>query len=635
MNHKLKVLFIRNFVLAITGKLLLIIGFGFMCIFMTLPVCGAEDEEVFIENGYSFIIENGSAVITAYSGSGGEINIPWSLGGVEVTEIRTKVFADNELITTVNLPNSITKIGQAAFSGCTNLLNIRLSSRVGYLSDDLFKNCTSLSSILIPDRVSGIGNNVFTGCTGLTYVYFESTRRLSSIGTGAFQGTPWFEQQKDEFVIVGNGVLIKYNGTAKQITLPWNAYYVADAFTNNTQIEEITLAEWTKGILVNAFSGCSSLKTVKFGEWVTAIGSRAFENCSALESVVLPDKIQAIGSYAFAGCQNLKNVSLPKGLIKLQPGTFKDCKSLQSLILPDLVNEIGANAFENCWALEFIQIGGEVEKIGKAAFIGCSALTSLILPDKLKEIGAGAFQNCGFKNILLPKGLQIIEPNLFSGCNRLEKIALPDSLISIDETAFPDSVTLFQIPDKASLPEKERIMAGKDTTSFVEKYVQNHDLHYEFLPVSTGFYEMKRSVDSGTFTILRTLKDYQTSIIIPSYFDGSSVTKIGTAAFQDHSLLESVVIREPIEEIMDWAFSYCTNLKEVYIGESVHVIGADAFSGDSSLETAFIPPSVQTFGERAFKDCPLLTILGKPGSAAESFAKSNGIPFKAGITESE
>ncbi|MHC1773554.1 MAG: leucine-rich repeat domain-containing protein [Flexilinea sp.] len=605
---------------------------GILWICLSIPVVGADEPPILIENGYSFVIENGSAIITGYSGPGGEVNVPWSLGGMEVIEIRARAFAGNETLIIVNLPNSIRKIGQAAFSGCTKMLNIRLSARIVNLPDEVFKDCIMLGSILIPERVSSIGYNAFNGCSGLTYIYFEGTRRLKTIGAGAFHATPWFEQQKEEFVIVGNGVLIKYNGSAKQVTLPWNAFYIADAFENNTVIEEVILAEWTKGILTNAFRGCSSLKTIKFGEWVSAIGLRAFENCTSLETIVLPERVKTIGSYAFAGCQNLKDLLLPQQLLKLQTGVFKDCKSLQSIILPESVNEIGANAFENCWSLEFLQMGKKVEKIGKAAFSGCSGLTSIQLPDSVIEIGSGAFQNCGLRTINLPDGVLKLESGLFTGCFQLKKIGLSVSLISIDETAFPDSIPQLMLQDKNSLPGKEKILENSDGSSLPERFVQDHGLQYEYKSIKTNLYEFKQDVDSGTYTIVQNFQNDWREIIIPSLFNGIPVTGIGTGAFQDQPLLETVVIGDSHEKIMDWAFSYCPKLKEVAIGKSVKMIGANAFSGDSLLEIVVIPPSVQTFGERAFMDCPLLTIVGAAGSAAESFARMNGIPFRAELS---
>ena len=65
------------------------------------------------------------------------------------------------------------------------------------------------------------------------------------------------------------------------------------------------------------------------------------------------------------------------------------------------------------------------------------------------------------------------------------------------------------------------------------------------------------------------------------------------------------------------------------IPPSVSDIGDYAFSGCTSLKKAVIPDSVQNIVDTAFSDCPGLTIYGKPGSAAEEYARTRDIPFKS------
>lgn len=85
--------------------------------------------------------------------------------------------------TTVNLPNSITDIGNSAFSGCTGLTSIALPSSLITIGSSAFVNCTGLTSLNL-SNVSQIGNSAFSGCTGLTQIVFPLE---GDINENAFQ----------------------------------------------------------------------------------------------------------------------------------------------------------------------------------------------------------------------------------------------------------------------------------------------------------------------------------------------------------------------------------------------------------------------------------------------------------------
>lgn len=592
------------------------------CLLITLPAYAEMEPELRNQDGYNYLIINGAAIITGYNGPGGEITIPWSLGGVEVKEIRADSFAGNETIVTVNIPGSVKKIGRRAFAGCPNLINILLPSAIETLEESTFENSGRLASILIPGTVRSIERNTFKGCASLFYVYFQSTGLLSFVGEDAFQDTPWLAMQTDEFVIVANSVLIQYNGSAKAVMLPWNAYYIGNAFENNTEIEKVILAEWTIGILPNAFRGSSSLRSVEFNANIEFIGAAAFEGCTNLTEVLLPDTVKTIGQRAFANCPNLQKVTLSQKLTRLEPRIFQNCKSLQSIIIPDTVTEIGSSAFENCWSLNFLGLGSGLTKIGRRAFAGTAALNSILLPETLREIGSGAFADCGLKTVTLPEGITTLQPELFNGCFQLTQISLPASIITIDDSTFPALMPLIVLPDQISAPD---ITADPKP---IEQFVQKNQLTFQYAPLDTDVYRFKQDPISNSYTLLQALQTMPEQWEAPEAFNGMPVTKIGTAAFQAQELLRFVEIGNSYTEIGDWAFSFCPNLQTVTIGQSVQQIGADAFSGDESLESVVIPPSVKTIGERAFSGCPNLTIIGAAGSAAETFAQINKISFR-------
>ena len=162
-----------------------------------------------------------------------------------------------------------------------------------------------------------------------------------------------------------------------------------------------------------------------------------------------------------------------------------------------------------------------------------------------------------------------------------------------------------------------------------------------------------RSADADYHMSGGTLTSYdgdKSSVSIPSSVQGTPVTAIGAGAFSGNTSVRSVSIPSGVTQIGQEAFSDCTNLSSVSMPSTLDRIGIGAFYGCSSLKTvavpagtstisdeAFaqcsalksirIPPSVSYIADDAFDGCNNLTIQCKAGSAAESYAIENGIPY--------
>ena len=84
------------------------------------------------------------------------------------------------------IPDSVTNIGDYAFSGCWSLSSVVIPDSVTSIGDYAFWNCRSLTDIVIPDSVTSIGESAFKNCISLKS--FEIPSSVSSIGFGAFDG---------------------------------------------------------------------------------------------------------------------------------------------------------------------------------------------------------------------------------------------------------------------------------------------------------------------------------------------------------------------------------------------------------------------------------------------------------------
>ncbi len=121
---------------------------------------------------FTYSISNSAATITGYTGAGGEVVIPDMLGGYPVKTIGQYAFKDSTAITGITVPNSVTRIGYAAFEGCTGLLKVKIGNHVKTINELAFGDCTGIKNIIIPANVTKINGNAFYGCFGLEKVFF-------------------------------------------------------------------------------------------------------------------------------------------------------------------------------------------------------------------------------------------------------------------------------------------------------------------------------------------------------------------------------------------------------------------------------------------------------------------------------
>ena len=107
------------------------------------------------------------------------INIPNS-----VTSIGEGAFGYCSVLTSVIIGNSVTSIGMDAFRGCFGLTSVAIGNSVTSIGDFAFESCTGLTSVTIPNSVTSIGEYAFHVCMGLTHVIIGKS--VTKIGYGAF-----------------------------------------------------------------------------------------------------------------------------------------------------------------------------------------------------------------------------------------------------------------------------------------------------------------------------------------------------------------------------------------------------------------------------------------------------------------
>jgi hypothetical protein len=141
---------------------------------------GMDNEELDIELNYTGGIPDGTFYNKSFFKA---IN----LDGRGITKIGKSVFESCKNFTSINFSQtSIKIIDNRAFYNCINLPEINMPASITQIGDYTFSNCTSLTTFNIPESVKSIGKYAFSGCTGLTRVNLVNNG-LTAIGEFAFK----------------------------------------------------------------------------------------------------------------------------------------------------------------------------------------------------------------------------------------------------------------------------------------------------------------------------------------------------------------------------------------------------------------------------------------------------------------
>lgn len=235
-------------------------------------------------------------------------------------------YTEEEGVTEAVIPYKVKAIGGEAFYGCTNLKSVTIPRSVKTIGCCAFADCSNLKSITIPDSVTSIDDCAFYGCSNLTSVSIPDS--VTSISGNAFEGTKWFSEYPDDFVIRENGILFAYKGKENILSIPDSVTNIGDdAFYKCKCLTGITIPNSVISIGYNAFESCSNLTSVTIPNSVTSIGKRAFLECRSLTSIVIPDSVISIGDNAFEGC-NFSSFTIPKTVRKVGRDSFRGCKEI-------------------------------------------------------------------------------------------------------------------------------------------------------------------------------------------------------------------------------------------------------------------------------------------------------------------
>ncbi len=303
---------------------------------------------------------------TSYNSYSGSVVIPEEVTFMnrtrKVTSIGYRAFYNCRSLTSVTIPNSVTSIGEFAFSGCSSLTSVHITDLAAWCkitfgdnplnyAHHLYLNNEEITNLVIPESVTSIGGSAFSGCSGLTSVTIPNS--VTSIGERAFSSCRSLTSVTipNSVTSIGSEAFYRCSGLTS-VTIPNSVTSIGDgAFYNCSSLTSVTIPGSVTSIGRSAFSGCSGLTSVTIPNSVTSIGEFAFYGCSGLTSVTIPNSVTSIGRGAFSGCSGLTSVTIPNSVTSIEEQAFRGCSGLTSLTIGNSVTSIGGWAFSKCSGL--------------------------------------------------------------------------------------------------------------------------------------------------------------------------------------------------------------------------------------------------------------------------------------------
>ena len=475
--------------------------------------------------------------------------------------------------------------------------------------------------------------------------------------------------------------------------LTWELSGEADALTLTINGEG-AMADYSEDAGAPWEKSAANIVTVCISDSVTEIGSYAFAGCGSIEELSLSENISSIGDNAFLDCDSLNKIyyagtqeawdSLAQNLIpegvevvcargseiavrKVMLGTQEsELEVGKQLQLTATIEPEDATNKNVTWSSSSEEVA-TVDENGLVTGVSAGTVTvsvftedghysdELIITVTNKEGMEIASGTCGdnltwkltgtdddmtltisgtgemtrynmptdvpwgsygehIKSIEIEEGVTKLGENAFRGCTGLTSIEIPEGVQSIDWYVFSDCSNLKSI----TLPDSLKVVAAGafNGCSPEKKYFNNIETWLNLSGSIPG--ELYINGEALTEVIIpegtEELRDYLfsgckqlKSIVIPY-----GVKSIGEACFSRCSNLTSIELPEGVTEIEEYAFSKCTSLTSINLPDGVKTIGENCFDSCSSLTSIELPEGVTDLGKYTFSNCKGLTRIELP-----------------------
>ncbi len=547
------------------------------------------------------------------------------------------------------------------------------------IADSAFEYTPALVSVELPDTVTRIGKDAFKDCENLEK--FNAPRDLVEIGTDAFDGTKWIDNQPSGAVVVGT-LLYTYNGSmepdsiivASEESPEYSAGHTGDIIVLGN------LSALTDGV----FAEQENLVYAEIPEGFHEIKDELFRDCTGLEEVVLPNGLKTIGVSSFEGCYSLDTINFPNSIETIKDFAFLGTSITGTLELPTDLKTIGSGAFQNDKKITKVVMPYGLDTIPSSLFSGCIALKEVEFNEKeydvdksmVGSIGGSAFKETAIEEFRVPFNVETINSSAFANNTKLERVYVYNNLTKtyknnvdnqrnvtktdsiqgitrLDQEIFRNDSSFVGITlvdaegnnltstSELSFPVtlKQLCSSSTDSYAFAATAITHVNFDVDYSDVADDAYRVELETQSFKYVAPRLFDsctklasiDFEnnnlTSIYIGAFYGCTALNNValpanlvtlGTNVFENNTALETITLNSKVNAIQNKTFAGCVNLVEITLPDSVKSIGEEAFSGCNHLTAVNIGPNstMITIDKFAFKDCAALASFTMPNTVS-------------------
>lgn len=549
-----------------------------------------------------------------------------------VTTISSNAFNNCSKLVSVTIPEKVSSISGRAFEGCDNLSDLSVNS--ANTSLDSREGCNAIietatntlivgtSNTIIPNTVTKIGNSAFWYCKNLNSI--DIPKSVTSISEYSFEHC---SALKDIYV---------HWSTPINIT----PYYVF----GSVNLSDITLhvpygkdLVYEKSSSWNSFGriialdpetiACTSISLNKtgcimeLGESVTLIESVLPDNATDKSVTWSSDNegvatvVDGVVTAVAVGTANItattndgsnlnSNCKILVGQASIPNNQIWYTSTDGNVISPYDSQAFGGATIrsnENSNGIGIITFDKNVTSIGNATFYRCTNLDRLIIPSSISSFGDYAFQQCSnLTGLTIPSNVKSIGKNAFGGCSRLATICVDNA-----NTIFDSRYDCNAIIETAT----NTLIVGCMNTTIPSSVTNIGSCAFDECKSLTKV-TIPSSVKSIEICAFRSCSNLVTINVdnVNTIYDSRSDCNaiIETATNTLIAGCKNTIIPSSVTAIEEYAFFGLSSLDKLAIPSSVKSIGTYAF-GFSNLTELTIPRSVTSIGNNAFNYCSNLT----------------------------
>lgn len=534
------------------------------------------------ERSYTFIMPDGELNLTARASMRTDLSL-YEYSATDSTLIITGVAYEFrwQLFGHIAIPYGVTKIGNDAFVGETQIRSVDFPDTLTTIGTRAFGYCTALYTVKLPSSLEIIDGDAFLSCTNLIEVQNYSSLDISAGSSNNGKVAYYAENvctsengshlyKINDFVIYdgdGNCTLMFYSGEESEIELP--------QYDKNYTIGQY------------AFYECDWLTKIVIPEGVIGIEDDSFGNCDLLTDITIPVSIKTLSKAYFDGSHHITVVRYNGDLsgwlaLGIKENIFTDYDlyfggaMVTDLVIPDGISDTG-RSFTYCRSLTSVTIPASMTKIPDYAFKSCYGLKSVTILEGVTEIGVVAFENCEELFTLdLPDTLTTVRSSAFYACRMLMSVRIPSNVTVIEEDAFGECLRLKEVYNLSAL--NVAIGSYENGSIALNASVVHTSDDAESIIRSVG--DFIYAYTEAEVIVLR-YTGSSSSVVLPSDIEGKTYV-IGSGAFVSMNFLTELTIPDSVYKMENAAFSSSENIEKVYYKGTIEGWKAIEFESGAS-----------------------------------------------------